>query len=64
MTGIQYITDEKGKRVSVVIDLQEHGDLWEDFYDRMLIDERHSEPRESLAEIKQKLLKKQKTKHD
>ena len=36
MTGIQYITDQTGKRIGVQIDLREHGPLWEDFYDRWL----------------------------
>jgi hypothetical protein len=62
MTGIHYIIDEKGKRVSVVIDLHEHGDVWEDFHDRMLVETRRSEPRETLAEVKQKLAAKRKPK--
>jgi hypothetical protein len=36
MTGIQYITDAKGNRLSVVIDLAQHSALWEDFYDAWL----------------------------
>ncbi len=30
MTGIQYVTDEKGRKVAVQIDLKEHRELWED----------------------------------
>ncbi|MGH9681496.1 MAG: hypothetical protein ACRD4Y_16235 [Candidatus Acidiferrales bacterium] len=30
MTGIQYVTDEKGLKVAVQIDLTEHRELWED----------------------------------
>ena len=33
MTGIQFLTDEKGRRVAVQIDLRKHRSLWEDFYD-------------------------------
>ena len=62
MTGIHYITDEEGRRVSVVIDLNEHGDLWEDFHDRMVMESRRSEPRETLTEVKRKLQKKPKSK--
>jgi len=29
--------------------------LWEDFYDRLLVQERAHEPRESLAEVKNRL---------
>jgi hypothetical protein len=41
MTGIQFLTDEKGRKVAVQIDLRKHGPLWEDFYD-CLISERRS----------------------
>lgn len=34
---------------------QEHGDLWEDFYDAMLAKARADEPRESLDEVRQRL---------
>jgi hypothetical protein len=33
MGGIHYITDSKGKRVGVQIDLRKHGEFFEDFYD-------------------------------
>jgi len=36
-----------------VIDLAEHGQLWEDFYDTLLADEREHELRETLAEVKE-----------
>lgn len=36
MNGIHYITNEKGKRISVVLDLRKHAELWEDFCDIML----------------------------
>lgn len=32
MTGIQYVTDEKGRKVRVLIDLKAHGAIWEDFW--------------------------------
>jgi hypothetical protein len=35
MTGIQFLTDKKGRKVAVQIDLRKHGALWEDFYDGM-----------------------------
>ena len=31
MTGIQFVTDEKGRKVAVLIDLKKHKALWEDF---------------------------------
>ncbi len=30
MTGIQYVTDEKGRKVAVQIDLKMHRELWEE----------------------------------
>ena len=53
--GIQFMVDEAGERTAVVIDLREHADLWEDFFDSMLAAERESEPRSSLEEVKRRL---------
>lgn len=33
MTGIQFITDEKGQKMAAVIDLKTHKALWEDIQD-------------------------------
>ena len=33
MKGIQFVVDDQGEKTAVLINLQEHGDLWEDFYD-------------------------------
>ncbi len=57
MQGINYVTNEEGKRVAVMIDLKKHGDLWEDFYDGLTAKKRKNEPRESFESVK-KLLKK------
>lgn len=55
MKGIDFVVDEAGERKAVVIDLDEHGELWEDFYDALVAKEREHEPRETLAEVKEKL---------
>lgn len=57
MKGIRFVSDEKGQKVAVLIDLRKHGQLWEDFYDSLLARERANEPRESLAEVKERLRK-------
>ena len=36
MAGIKFVTDEKGQKVAVQIDLKKLGDLWEDFYDNLI----------------------------
>jgi hypothetical protein len=53
--GVQFVIDSQGEKTAVVIDLKKHRDLWEDFYDRAVAKERESEPRESLASVKQRL---------
>jgi hypothetical protein len=37
MKGIHYLTNEQGERVAAQIDLTLYGDLWEDFYDKLLV---------------------------
>lgn len=56
MQGIQFLVDRQGRKTSVVLDLEEHGKLWEDIYDAWLARSRETEPRESLEEVKQRLL--------
>ena len=33
MKGVQFVIDDSGKKKAVLIDLEEWGELWEDFYD-------------------------------
>jgi hypothetical protein len=55
MEGIQYLVDDAGNRTAVVIDLEIHRELWEDFFDALLARERASEPEESLQEVESRL---------
>jgi hypothetical protein len=43
MTGIQYLTDEKGRKVAVQIDLKKYGAIWEDFWDGLVSESRRKE---------------------
>ncbi len=43
MTGIQFITDEKGRKTAAVIDLKKHKVLWEDFFDGLVSESRRKE---------------------
>jgi hypothetical protein len=43
MTGIQYVTDQKGRKVGVLIDLKKHGAIWEDFRDGLISESRRKE---------------------
>jgi len=52
MKGVSYIINEKGKKSAVVIDLKQNGSLWEEFYDRWLVENRKTEEKFSLEETK------------
>jgi hypothetical protein len=54
--GVEFLVDNEGKLKAVLIDLKRHGKIWEDFYDTIRVKERESEPRESLKEVKRKVL--------
>ena len=43
MTGIQFVTDEKGRKVGVLIDLKTHRALWEDISDGLISESRRKE---------------------
>jgi len=43
MTGIQFVTDEKGRKVGVLIDLKKHGAIWQDFWDGLVSESRRKE---------------------
>jgi hypothetical protein len=52
VTGIQFLTDEKGRKVAVQIDLRKHGALWEDFYEGLLSEKRRKEKGGPLETVK------------
>ena len=53
--GVQFVTDAEGRKVAVLLDLEEWGELWEDIYDKMLADERAGEPTVSLEDFEAEL---------
>jgi hypothetical protein len=56
MKGVEFVVDEAGNKKAVIINLKKHRELWEDFYDTLLVKQRKSEPRETLEEVKRKVL--------
>lgn len=54
--GIEFVIDNNGQKRAVLIDLKKCGEMWEDFYDTLRAKERELEPRESLKEVKKKIL--------
>ncbi len=57
MTGIQYVTDEEGRKVAVQIDLREHAELWEEFEDVLVSESRRNEESIPLEEVKEELVR-------
>ena len=53
--GVQFVTDTDGRKVAVLLDLEEWGEVWEDIYDNMLARERADEPSMSLEEFENEL---------
>jgi hypothetical protein len=56
MTGIQFVTDEKGRRLAVQIDLKKHKALWEGIEDVLVSQSRRHEKRIPLAKVKAGLI--------
>ena len=57
MEGIHFVTNEKGKKIAVQIDLERYGEIWEDMYDRIVIEQRKSEKRESFDAVEKRLVR-------
>lgn len=55
MTGIQYLTDEDGRRIAVQLDLRKHAELWEEIEDVLVAESRRAEPDISLEKVKARL---------
>ena len=57
MTGIQFVTDEKGRKVAVQIDLAKHRELWHDLQDVLVSRSRRHEKRTPLSDVKARLIR-------
>ena len=57
MEGSHFVTDEKGQKIAVQIDLGRYGELWEDFYDALTIEQRREDDRIPLADVKKRLMR-------
>ena len=55
MQGINFVIYEKGEKKAVLIDLEEWGELWEDFSDILVSRSRENESEISWDELKQEL---------
>ena len=54
--GIHFVVNERGEKTAVQIDLKRYGELWEDFFDTLVARVRTDEPRDTLEEIRQRLV--------
>jgi len=52
MTGVQFVTDGKGRKVAVLIDLKKHGARLEDFWDGLISESRRKESGIPLEKVK------------
>ena len=57
MTGIQFVTDAKGRKLAVQIDLKRYGAVLEDFWDGLISESRRMEKGIPLEKIKADLIK-------
>jgi hypothetical protein len=57
VSGIQFVTDEKGRKVAVQIDLKKHGAVLEDFWDGLISESHRKEKGIPLGKIKADLVK-------
>lgn len=51
MRGVQFVVDENGEKTAVLLDLQEWGELWEDFYDILVSRSREQEETVSWEDL-------------
>jgi hypothetical protein len=57
LTGIHFVTDEKGRKVAVQIDLRKHGAKLEDFWDGLISESRRNQKGIPFENIKADLVK-------
>ncbi|MEX2722198.1 MAG: hypothetical protein Q6362_012410 [Candidatus Wukongarchaeota archaeon] len=53
----QYIVDKKGRRMGVILSIEEYEELLEDLHDLSIVAERRDEPTTTFEEVKKKLKK-------
>ena len=53
--GVQFLSDQKGQKTGVLIDLKRHRRIWEDLYDAMMAESRRGEPRVAWEAVKKRL---------
>jgi hypothetical protein len=57
MTGVQFVTDSKGRKVAVLIDLKKHGARLQDLLDGLVSESRRAEIGIPLKKVKADLVR-------
>ena len=57
VSGIQFVTDQKGRKVAVQINLKKYGAVLEDFWDGLISESRRKEKGIPLEKIKADLVR-------
>lgn len=57
MNGIQFVTDENGRKVAVQLDLKKYGALLEELSDGLIAESRRKEKGIPLGKVKAELVK-------
>lgn len=57
MEGIQYVTDDQNRRVAVLLDLNRHGELWEEICDVLTATARQHEPVHSWQQVREEMMR-------
>jgi hypothetical protein len=55
MEGVSFVTNPRGKKIAVQLDIEKYGEIWEDIYDSLTARERAHEPKSTLEEVKARL---------
>jgi len=55
MEGILYVTDQNNKKRFVQIDLEKYGEIWQDFYDSLMVESVKDEDSIPLEELGKQL---------
>jgi len=57
VTGIRFVTDERGRKLAVQIDLKKYGAVLEDFWDGLISESRRRQKGMPLERVKADLAK-------
>jgi len=57
VSTVEYVVDSSGRRIAVIIPIEEYNEILEDLHDLAIIAERRNEPTVSFEEVRKRLKK-------